>query len=337
MWKIFPEYSPHQRTWMAFPWHKCIWGSDLAGAQETVSRLVKAISCYEKVCLLVPPNDERRLAKRFGSSEVEVIAARYNDIWVRDTLPTFAVGSNKSLYAIDWHFNGWGKSPNLDYRLDLKIGCTVAKLVGATVVDTDVVAEGGAFAFDGDGTIVATKSVMLHSKRNGSHTQGYLQNALFRASQCTSICWLPGDNFEQITRGHADSILTFANRDTVFFHWAEDKQSRERKVCEANLRAFERWMIQEKRKYEVVKLPSLSCDDGGYCSSYVNFAHVNGAVIVPEHGGCFSKLDDRATRIIAEVLGKPTISVPICNIAAYGGGIHCVTQQIPMTSALPSR
>ena len=169
-----------------------------------------------------------------------------------------------------------------------------------------------------------------------SQKRGYIQNELLRASQCTSICWLPGDRLEQITRGHADAILAFANRDTVFFHWIEDEQSRERKVCERNLQAFERWMDQENRKYEIVKLPSFSCSDGDYCTSYVNFAHVNGAVIVPAHGGRFSKFDDRANRIIAEVLGKPAISVPICNIAAYGGGIHCVTQQQPIVSMSPA-
>lgn len=251
MWMIPAEYGLHRQTWMAFPYDSRIWGSDLGGAQETVSKLVRAISCYERVCLLVPPNDEKRLSTRFRSSAIEVIAAIYNDIWVRDTLPTFAVGSDKSLVAIDWHFNGWGKTPNLNYSLDVKIGRTVARLAEAAVIDTDVVAEGGAFAFDGHDTIVATRSVMLHSKRNGAQKRDYIQKELHRASQCTSICWLPGDRLEQITRGHADPILSFANRNTVFFHWIEDGRSREQKICERNLQAFERWMDQEDRKYEI--------------------------------------------------------------------------------------
>jgi agmatine deiminase len=333
MWKIPPEYALHRRTWMAFPWDKRIWGTDLGGAQETVSSLIKTISCYEPVCLLVPPNDEKRLSSRFKSSDIDVIAASYNDIWVRDTLPTFAVGSDNSLVAIDWHFNGWGKTPDLDYRLDADAGRTVARLVEANVIDTDVVAEGGAFAFDGCGTIVATQSVMFHSKRNGSRPRNYIQNELLRASQCTSICWLPGDRLERITRGHADAILAFANRDTVFFHWVEDGESRERKVCERNLKAFEQWMDQENRKYKIVKLPSISISNGDYCTSYVNFARVDGAVVVPAFGGRFSTFDDRASRIISEVLGRPAISVPICNIAAYGGGIHCATQQQPSCEA----
>src|SRR5262245_24369666 len=99
MWKIPAEYALHRHTWMAFPWDKRIWGSDLEGAQETVSSLVKTISCYERVCLLVPPNEEKRLSAGFKSSDIEVIAAAYDDIWVRDTLPTFALKSDNSLVA----------------------------------------------------------------------------------------------------------------------------------------------------------------------------------------------------------------------------------------------
>jgi agmatine deiminase len=337
MWKIPPEHGPHRQTWMAFPWDKRIWRSDLEAAQNTVADLVRTISQFEKVSLLVPPKDERRFLRRFKSREVEVIAAKYNDIWVRDTLPTFAVGSDKSLVAIDWHFNGWGSSRGLNYKQDLTIGRSIARMAGATVIEADVVAEGGAFAFDGHDIVVATQSVMLHSRRNATHDQIHLQKALQRASQCKSICWLPGDKFEKITRGHADSILAFVNNKKVLFHWIEDEQCSERKVCEKNLQAFERWMDKERRKYEIIKLPSLSDCEDQYGASYINFAHVNGAVVVPAYKGRFSKYDDRAWRIIEEVFEKPAVSVPITSIAAYGGGIHCATQQEPISLASASQ
>ena len=138
MWTIPPEYSPHRHTWMAFPYDSRIWGRDLDGAQETVSELVRAISCYERVRLLVPPNDEKRPSTRFRSSAIDVIAASYNDILVRDTLPTFAVGSDNSLVAIDWHFNGWGKTPYLDYTLDQRIFMLRAKVNQMNVEPVDL-------------------------------------------------------------------------------------------------------------------------------------------------------------------------------------------------------
>jgi agmatine deiminase len=123
----------------------------------------------------------------------------------------------------------------------------------------------------------------------------------------------------------------------LFINAGDIGASSQRKVCEGNLQAFERWMDQENRKYEVVKLPSLPSSDNEYCTSYINFAHVNGAVIVPAHSGHFAKLDDRARRIIEKVSGKPAESVPIGDIAAYGGGIHCATQQEPIILAAQTK
>jgi agmatine deiminase len=330
MWKIVSEQSLHRQTWMAYPWDRYIWGSHLAAAQRTITHLVRTISFYETVCLLVPPRDEKPLSKRFGSGDVKIIPTQYNDVWVRDTLPTFAVGSDNSLIAIDWHFNGWGKTPGLPYRQDVKLSRLIARIVGANLIATKIVAEGGAFTFDGQDTIVATQSVMLHSERNGTHDQNFLQDALLRGTQCKSVCWLPGDKFEPISRGHADAILTFANHNTVLFHWIEDEQSQERKVCERNLHAFKRWMEKERRKYDIIKLSSFTSSNTHYCTSYVNFVHVNGATVVPVHGGQFSKFDDRALGIIREIFGKPAAPVAIRDIAAYGGGIHCCTQQEPL-------
>jgi agmatine deiminase len=115
MWTIPPEQNLHSQTWLAYPWDRRIWGSDLSVAQRTVTKLIRVISSYEPVRLLALPIFERSLSKRFAASEIEIVPANYNDIWVRDTLPTFAVSAEPALIAIDWHFNGWGKIPGLPY------------------------------------------------------------------------------------------------------------------------------------------------------------------------------------------------------------------------------
>src|SRR5262245_58366521 len=107
MWRIPSEHDTHHQPWLAYPWNRRIWRSDLAEAQQTITNLVHAVASFEPVNLLVPPAWEKSLSKRFRSSRVTVIPASYSDIWVRDTLPTFAIGANETLIAIDWHFNGW--------------------------------------------------------------------------------------------------------------------------------------------------------------------------------------------------------------------------------------
>lgn len=329
MWRIPPEYADHHQTWMAYPWDVRIWGRNLAAAQRTITHLIKMIAIYERVCLLVPPSMEIILARKLKSPEVEIIPARYNDIWVRDTLPTFAEGTNRSLIAIDWHFNGWSKSRGIPYQHDVNVGRQVARMAGATVIDTDIVAEGGAFAFDGDGVLVTTQSVLLDPKRNKDRTQTELQTALLRATQCKDICFLEGDDDEPITRGHADGILAFAEPNIALFNWVEEEACAERLVCERNLSAFNAWARKAKREWQIVKLLSLPRDKN-YCASYVNFSHVNGATIVPKHGGRSAACDRRAKSILEEVFAKPAILVPIAAIAAFGGGVHCATSHIPM-------
>ncbi len=230
--------------------------------------------------------------------KIEILSADYNDIWVRDTLPTFAISESNHLIAIDWKFNGWGRRSR-EYGKDTELSRKVAALAGARLVTSGVTAEGGAFVFDGDGLIVATKSVMFDKNRNRRSDKAALENMLLNASCCSSICWLPGDRNESITTGHADGILAFARKNIVLFHWVEDKTSAEYDVCDYNLRVFEEWAVEQRREYEIVRLavPNHQYGDG-CCSSYVNFAHVNGAVIVPKLGEGIDEADLRAREII---------------------------------------
>ena len=64
-----------------------------------------------------------------------------------------------------------------------------------------------------------------------------------------------------------------------------------------------------------------------FCRSYVNFYLANGAVIMP----CYGVREDRVAhdlfrRVFPE---RAVVPVSIDEIAAGGGGIHCITQQQP--------
>jgi agmatine deiminase len=346
MWRIPHEAEHHSCTWMAWPWDSSIWncipGTNLREAQGAIDRLLRTILKYEKVRLLAPSNDKFELEKRFKSKPgqqfcIEIISAEYNDIWVRDTVPTFAISNCDSLVAINWQFNGWGQRirPYAQYGKDAEVGRKVAALAGARIVNSGFTAEGGAFAFDGNGLIVATKSVMFDKSRNHSANKDALENALLKASCCKSVCWLPGDRHEPITSGHADGILSFGDRNVVFFHWTEDETSPEYDVCDYNLRVFQEWSDRQGRHYEVVRLPVPYHPYGdNFCASYVNFVHVNGAVIVPKYGDGFSETNEIAhEKIYAAFGGKVKVEIlDMQAIAAGGGSIHCATCHEPASN-----
>lgn len=343
MWKIPPETSRHIRTWMAWPWDGEIWnntpGTSLESSQETIDRLVRVISNYENVALLVRDSDALEVERRFKSCsdkrhQVEIVAANYNDIWVRDTLPTFAISEHGSLVAINWNFNGWGRRVRSysAYGDDAQLCIKVAALTGAEPIDSEIIAEGGAFAFDGGQITVATKSVMFDRFRNRDATRAEIEEAIVKATGRQKICWLPGDRNEPITCGHADSLIAFGRGRTVLMNWTFDEMTEEFDVCDYNMRVFKAWADSEEQKFDIVQLPAAN-RRGGYnhCSSYINFAHVNGGIIIPEYGDIDE--DKYARAIISEAFGSKLDVEPVDvrGIAAAGGGIHCVTLQQPFS------
>jgi agmatine deiminase len=301
--------------------------------------LTRIIAKYEDICLLAPPDRQRELKDLFKRSDsylfdVEVIPIEYNDIWVRDTLPTFAIASSGSLIAIDWGFNGWGRrvGPYAQYGKDTQLAWKIAELTRARIIKSGLAVEAGAFAFDGDGAAVATKSVMFDKNRNRGFRREELQHALLKASCCSSICWLPGNRQEAITCGHSDGILSFAPNNVVLFQWTHDDISPDYDVCDYNLRVFQEWADQSGRHYKIVQLSTPSHPHHEYyCSSFVNFAYVNDAVILPTFGEGFSKANKCAQeKIEAAFKGKIKVeTLDVQAIAAAGGGTHCVTCHEP--------
>jgi agmatine deiminase len=347
MWKIPPDSGTHNRTWVAWPWDSEIWdripGTNLQHAQNAIERLIRFIVRYENVSVLAPhgmQKDLQQLVQRTDQPfSIDVISAVYNDIWVRDTLPTFAVTDSQSLVGINWRFNGWGRRIRgyARYGGDAELSRKVTELSGAQVANSGITAEGGAFAFDGNGLIVATKSVVLDKNRNAGFDKDALEAALLRASGCTSICWLPGDRNESITTGHADSILSFGADNTALFHWVEDDTTPEYDVCDYNLRVFQEWADEQGRHYEIVRVSAPDHQYGdSQCVSYVNFAHVNGAIIMPKFG---VKADNRARdKISAAFGGRLKVEMlDVRAITAAGGGIHCVTCHEPSNRAILGR
>lgn len=343
MWRIPHESELHRRTWLAWPWNSHIWdaldGTSLRAAQGTICELIATILKYEDVALVVPPELRKTLPTACSPTnsspfELDIIELPYDDIWVRDTLPTFAVKQGElAPIAIDWCFNGWGRriSPYGTYCRDAALGKRVAQVLEAEYIRTSIRAEGGAFRFDGQGLAVVTRSVLLDRHRNPNVNVSQAEESVKRATKCQDICWLPGDWMEPITTGHADAILAFGDNNSALFHWVSDRSSPEFDVCDYNVRCFEDWCFNNNRSYKTIMLPDP--DTRTFSATYVNFVHVNGAVIVPVFGGRSSESDAQAAELIRGSFDA-AVDVELVNarpLAAAGGGLHCATCHQPLT------
>ena len=76
-------------------------------------------------------------------------------------------------------------------------------------------------------------------------------------------------------------------------------------------------------------LPFVDVDGERVCVPYVNYYVGNGFVVVPT---CGHPADADMLAIIAEQYpGREVLGLDVGAILAYGGGgIHCITQQIPV-------
>ena len=104
-----------------------------------------------------------------------------DDLWLRDTAPTFIIGSDGKEYGIDFNFNGWGKKQ--EYTKD-------AKVVKFIIKKTNLVLEGGSFEIDGSGTAILTKSCILNDNRNSHLSILQIEKELKKLLGLRKIIWL---------------------------------------------------------------------------------------------------------------------------------------------------
>jgi agmatine/peptidylarginine deiminase len=73
--------------------------------------------------------------------------------------------------------------------------------------------------------------------------------------------------------------------------------------------------------------PDWPIGDTPIVETYINSYFANGALIVPTGGTA----DDEAAleRLQEIVAGREVVGVPCPDIGYGGGGIHCITQQVP--------
>ncbi|WP_018352736.1 agmatine deiminase family protein [Longispora albida] len=329
--RLGAEWDNHARTFMAWPASTGIWGPDLTAVREDVARIARAVAGYEPVVLLARPAQAEE-ARRACGSGVEVVPVPVDDLWARDTVPVFVEDQGK-LAGVDLNFNGWGgkqQHPN-----DGKVAREVLAKYGIRRIETPLVAEGGSFETDGQGTLLVTESSLVHGKRNPGRSRQQIEADLVAAFGARKVIWLAGVRGADITDAHVDTLVRFAAPGVVLL----DKQAPggppdvwSRSIDQA------RGVLAEATdarggKLEVLDLPQPDPElirgrGEEFVSSYVNFYVANKSVFLPGFGD--AKADDRARGILREHFpGREVVALPIDAIAAGGGGIHCATHDQP--------
>ncbi len=329
-WRMPDESARHECTWMAFGASEEIWEDLLEDVQEALALVARAISKYEPVYMLVRP-EERKLAAKLCGSQVKLIEADLNDLWIRDTGAVYVLNDQGELGAVDLNFNGWGD------KQEHEDDATVAKLLAAESkavhLMSKLVGEGGGIEVDGEGTAIITESCFLNENRNPGVKKSEMEAELMRLLGMRKIIWLPGVKGQDITDGHTDFYARFASPGVVVAGLEMDRNSFDYNVTRQHVEILKSAVDARGKKLEVVTLESpkktrreLKTEE--FSAGYINFYVVNGAVIAPEFGDATAdgKCKEELTRLFP---GRVIVQLNVDSIAAGGGGIHCATQQEP--------
>jgi agmatine deiminase len=327
-----PEWHRHRRTWMAFP--AAGYGDqNIKDAYDAWSAVANTIARYEPVTMVVDPDLVAEARARLAP-KIEIVALPLNDGWMRDIGPTFLLGPNGALGAVDWVFNGWGQQEWATWDRDSDVAPAVIAHAGAVGFGSPLVNEGGAIHVDGDGTVLLTESVLLDPERNPGWSKADVVAELRASLGIEHAVWLErgltGDHALYGTRGHIDTLAAFVRPGLVVAHDQRDTTHPDHEIAAANLDRLRRATDAHGRAFTVVTLdaPAPREVDGHLAHySYVNYYVGNGFVLLCSFG-------DPQDRAMVELFGRlfPDRAIETCDatvLFARGGGIHCITQQEP--------
>lgn len=322
------EWAPHERTLIAWPAREQAWrGTTIEAARDATAQVVGAVAAFEPVLLVADPAHADDARARVGSENVELVALPLDDSWLRDSGPIVVVGPDGQRAGIDFRFNAWGEAFT-PYDRDAAIAARLLEHMGIERFGSPMVLEGGAIAVDGTGRLVTTEQCLLNPNRNPLLQRDEIERELRVHLGIEQVVWLGRGLVEDAdTDGHVDNVCAFLAPGRALLQTVPGEDDPNRANAHENARRL-RDAGMEVHTWDL--LPRTVREDGSVVAiPYTNFYLCNGAAIVPL-GEQDADMDAEALRRLAVLLpGREVVGVPGRVLALGGGGVHCVTQQVP--------
>ncbi|MEV0095843.1 agmatine deiminase family protein [Streptomyces sp. NPDC050738] len=330
-WRMPDESHPHELTFMAWPTRQ-IWGSDIGGVRDDIAGIARAIATFEPVTLLANAQDVKDAQSACGE-DVDVIPVPVNDLWMRDTGPSFVLGS-QGIAGIDLNFNGWGGKQKHDR--DGHVAEEILHSERITRIQAPITGEGGGIEVDGAGTLLATESCWVNKNRNPGKSRADIERAMKALFGVTTVIWVDGVKGQDITDYHVDALARFSEPGVVVMSTPPEDAPDDvwTRAYDQARSVLEKAKDARGKSLEIVELPEPTDRRGhseDFLASYVNYYVCNGGVVVPRFGD--ARADRDAVSILKDLYpGREVTQVSVDSLGEGGGGIHCSTQQLPKTS-----
>ncbi len=325
-----PEWHPHRHCWMAWPSRPESWPFALARVYPNYAAVVLAIARFEPVKMIVQPAHLEE-AKRWCGTNVEFVSLLVNDIWLRDTGPSFVINGQGGIAGIDWPFNAWGENREslADYQQDALLAQRILEHTQIPRYAAPLILEGGAIHVDGEGTVLTSAECLLN--RNPHLSRSEIEALLREYLGISKVIWLGQGLQDDETAGHVDNLASFVRPGVVAALTCNDLQDSNYAALQDNLHRLRCATDAKGRQLEIIEIeqPAHREDDNGLRLplSYINFYIANGGIVMPTFD---DPADDAAIATLTKAFNdRQIVPVYALNLVYGGGCIHCVTQQQP--------
>lgn len=324
------ESEPHERTFMQWPVNLDVYDKrSLAKVQASIALIANTIAKYEPIVLLADAK-HHAAARKALSADVELWDIPTDDLWCRDSGPTFVKNAAGELAVSHIRFNGWGnKQPHGN---DALIAERVAERLNLPLFDTGLVGEQGGVEHDGAGTLLAHASCWVNPNRNAG-SEAEIGEKLLKALGGEKMIWAPGIAGKDITDYHIDALARFVAPGKVLIQLGDEIDPDDPWSVSGHetLEILQSATDARGKKLEIIRLPdpvNIRSRKADFVASYVNYYVCNGAVIAAQFGD--EDADDQAKELLQSLYpGRTVEMLNIDPLGESGGGIHCATQQQP--------
>jgi agmatine deiminase len=293
--------------------------------------VARAIAAFEPVLMVAPEGCSGEVRDACGAN-VEAIELPIDDSWMRDSGPIFVTAPDGRRAGVDFRFNGWGEKFT-PYDRDDAMNRALLAYLQIDRIEAGLVLEGGSIAVDGEGTLIATEQCLLHPSRNPGLARPDIEERLREHLGVDEVVWIRSGLLEDHdTDRHVDNVAQFVAPGVVLAQTVDDPTDPNHEILAENVERLRAATDARGRRLEVVELgqlPRTTVRGSSGCVPYVNLYVANGVVVVPVCGDDPDRDADVMRTLRSVFGGREVVGVPARVLAEGGGGVHCITQQVP--------
>ncbi|WP_152392951.1 agmatine deiminase family protein [Paenibacillus guangzhouensis] len=332
------EWEEHEGTWLQWPHDKTHRGEGYkAKLHDIWITMAKELHYGEYLHIVVCNEVEKEYVQsklyeaKVNLEKIDFLILETDDIWIRDNGPIFVKNREGNLSLTHWIFNGWrNKYP---YTNDALVPYQISKKYMIPKVEVSVCLEGGGIEVNGKGTLMAAKTSIINENRNPTLSQEEIESTLTKYLGVTNFIWITGirgeDNDNEDTDFHIDGAARFSNENTILYEYDPFGESEAYllKAHEQHYQELQQARNTDGMPFQLIPVPLTRkvVKEAGCKGSYLNFYIGNEVVLVPIYHDEHDKL---ALQIIeGQFPGRRIVGIHVSELYAYGGMIHCVTQQ----------